>query len=688
MLKGLVKKHKGMGFDNPVACPSRRACLHTLAGAGLAAAASVPAAARLWGRETNARDFGATVGSITREASQGVPDATLPQEATGEGPHWARQPIVPNKVRGMIQPLDYSSQQMHPESLLGRRLEINLNRGLLGAIELDSYLRPYREGTRPVWPAGEYLGKFMQAFSRMYLYSGKSELLDKMRLVTRTWITAQDRDGWVGTGGRWGAWDVWEHKYTLLGLLEQYALTGDQSSLDAAKKIGDLLAGGFGPGRRDLMRTGSWAMGSGSVLEPMVYLYRFTGEMKYLQFCFEIIRELEGSAGPKLIEILGRGSGSVYDVVDPLSHWHNGRKGYEMLSCLIGLLRMYQLTGRVEYLLPATRGWRDIVDNRLFITGTTTNSETFRPAGVLPGESADDVGEGCVSAHWLYLNRILLHITGDMRYADEIEKTLYNHLIASSCPTNAHQAYFAPINGTRPFELQNIWGGQPPCCLSSVMRCIARTPESVWGRLSDGGFALVLYSGGKASTVVETSEGPSLVTFEVETDFPSSENIRVRVNPRQPCGFRLALRVPGWTRQFTAMADGKTWTGIPGKFLMVSKRWKPGDEVSISIDLNDRLARGGPTYDGYFAFKRGPQVLALDGRLGFAALGEVRVDPKRPLRLSAVPSVLPSGWIGSQAYKSGNLDAEGRAILVPFSDTGQEGVSHTYRTWIRARRNE
>jgi uncharacterized protein len=190
--------------------------------------------------------------------------------------------------------------------------------------------------------------------------------------------------------------------------------------------------------------------------------------------------------------------------------------------------------------LPAQRAWEDIAHNRLYITGTTSTHETFRPTGVLPGESADEVGEGCVSAHWIFLNRILLHITGDPTYADQIEKTLYNHLFASKRLSDGYQSYFTALNGTRPFELQTIWSGPPPCCLSSVARCIARTPESVWGRLSDGGFALLLYNQGKATMVLTTSEGPLSASFEVETDFPSSGEVRVRVTPEKPCEFHLA----------------------------------------------------------------------------------------------------------------------------------------------------
>jgi uncharacterized protein len=621
------------------------------------------------------------------EVSWRMLDATAVPQASRDDRHWAKQPVVPNKIKDRIEPLEYSSQWLDPDSFLGRRVDLNLQVGLLKAVDVDSYLLPYRQGKRPFWPSGEYLGKFMQGYSRMYLYTGNAELLEKMQRISRTWVTSQHADGWVGTGKQWGGWDVWEHKYTLLGLLDTYQLTGDEAALTAAKKIGDLYAAEFGPGRRDLMRTGSWAMGSGSFLEAMVYLYRFTGEQKYLQFCLEIIREIEGSTGPKLIAILGHGSGSVYDVVDPVTQWHNGRKGYEMLACLIGLLRMYQLTGQSDYLLPAQRAWEDIAHNRLYITGTTTTHETFRPTGVLPGESVDEVGEGCVSAHWIFLNRILLHITGDPKYADQIEKTLYNHLFASKRLSDGYQSYFTALNGTRPFELQTIWSGPPPCCLSSVARCIARTPESIWGRPSAGGFALLLYNHGKASTVVTTSEGPLSASFEVKTDFPTSGEVRVRLNLEKPCEFPLALRVPSWTKRFEAVAGGDKKTGTPGEFLTITRRWTPKDEVSISMDMNDRLVSGAPSYDGYFAFVHGPQVLAIDGRLTFAGLGEVTVDPSRPVQLAAFPSILPSGWVGTQAYKSDNLQAEGSVILVPFSDTGQLDVSHAYRTWIRATKN-
>jgi DUF1680 family protein len=608
---------------------------------------------------------------------------TMPT-STGEGRGWAKSPVVPNKIKDVIQPLEYSQEKLNPDSLLGRRLDIAVERGLLGAIDLDSYLRPYREGVQPRWPAGEFLGKFMQAFSRMYLYSGNPEFLDRMQIVSKAWVAAQQSDGWLGTGPRFGAWDVWEHKYTIIGLIEQYALVGDQSALNAAGKIGSRLIGDFGPGGRDLMRTGSWGLGSCSVLEAMVSLYRFTCDERYLKFCLQVIEELDANTGPKLIEILAHGSGSVYDVVDPTNRWHNGRKGYEMISCLIGLLRMHQLTGNGDYLLAAERASRDIAENRLFITGSTTNSETFRPDHVLPAESVDDVGEGCVSAHWLYMNQILLQITGNPRYADEIERTLYNHLLASNRPTDAHQAYFTPLNGTRPFELQDIWTGKPPCCFSSVLRCIARMPESAWGTFGDDGLVILMYNRGTAAVRVSTKEGPRLVNFDVDTSYPRDGNVKIQINPDKPVEFPIRLRVPNWTKRFVVLAEGQSWNGTPGEFLVIERRWKAGDSLSVSIDLNDRLVSGAPSYDGFFAFEHGPQVLAVDSWHTRAALGELKIDPNRPASITEATSVLPFGWVGDQAYTSENIVAESTVLLVPFSDVGQQGISQTYRTWIKA----
>jgi len=88
---------------------------------------------------------------------------SAPASVDAKEREWAKHPVVPNKVQNKIQPLEYATQSLHPESFLGRRLDLNTQIGLLKTIDIDSYLLAYRERTRPLWPSGEYLGSSCRA---------------------------------------------------------------------------------------------------------------------------------------------------------------------------------------------------------------------------------------------------------------------------------------------------------------------------------------------------------------------------------------------------------------------------------------------------------------------------------------------------------------------------------------------
>ena len=280
-------------------------------------------------------------------------------------------PVVANEVRSQCQPVAFGAQALDAGSYLGRRVDINFRTGLLQTFSVDDYLDSY--GKNPKWPTGEYLGKIMQGLSCMYLHTGEAVARRRLDKIIETWCRLQTDDGWLGTTSRFKSWDIWEHKYVLLGLLDYYTLTGDNRALSAARKIGDLYCQTIGPGLGDINQSGHWAMGSASILEPMIYLYRYTGDPKYLRFCEYLVDSFESPTGPKLISILTTGSRRVCDVEDPFANRparemkfrNNGQirnrsKGYEMLSCIIGLARMYQLTGKPEYLAVAVNAWEDI----------------------------------------------------------------------------------------------------------------------------------------------------------------------------------------------------------------------------------------------------------------------------------------------------------------------------------------
>jgi DUF1680 family protein len=523
--------------------------------------------------------------------------------------------------------------------------------------------------------------------------------LDK---IVQTWEKAQTEDGRVGTGKRWGVWDVSAHKYILLGLVDYYALTGDQDALNAARKIGDLMCATFGPDKGNIMQVGAWALGSANILEPMTYLYRYTSDPKYLRFCQYLVASFEGPTGPKLISILTTGSRRVCDVEDPWAsrparevYWkrseigqiRNRSKGYETLSCFIGLARMYQLTGEPEYLAVAVNAWKDISEHRLYLTGSSGADECFKDDHCLPGETSDQPAEACVTAHWMFLNRILFEITGDPQYIDALEIALFNHMLASQRPQDCYQSYNTAINGTKTFGLQRIWTapGQAPCCLASTMREIARTPEVIWTKFAADGLGVLIYNAGVMEDTIQTKSGPLPVRVEMESAYPKSGEVTIRVRPQRPASFRVALRVPAWAKGFTARVGNHSYNGKPGTFLNLEREWRAGDTVTIAMDLNDRLVPGGASYPGYFAFMHGPQVLTLVANNGAEGnLDRATVRANVGTRLSPARDCLPDGWVGDQAYTTPALVGAAGCALVPFGDAGQPGKAGQYRTWVPA----
>jgi len=118
------------------------------------------------------------------------------------------------------------------------------------------------------------------------------------------------KDGYLGTYdmiSHWTSWDVWSHKYDMVGLLRYYELSGFQPALEACRKIGDLLCQKFGDGegQKDIIKSGAHVgMAATSVLDPMTDLYRFTGNKKYLDFCYYIVKSYNNPHGPRIISTL------------------------------------------------------------------------------------------------------------------------------------------------------------------------------------------------------------------------------------------------------------------------------------------------------------------------------------------------------------------------------------------------
>jgi DUF1680 family protein len=553
---------------------------------------------------------------------------------------------VPDRVADKFTPAPFEKQRI--EGMLGERMRVNLEGRLLHVDEARLLKGFEQPPGQQAW-IGEHIGKYLDAACNTWRYTHDPRLKEQMDRMVRHLMATQRPDGYLGTyvdEKRWTQWDVWVHKYDLIGLLNYYETTGDAGALRAARRVGDLLSETFGtgPGKRDLIAASTHVgMAASSVLEPMVNLYRLTGEQRYLDFCRYIVASWEQPNGPKILSSL-RSTGSVFKTANA--------KAYEMMSDLVGVVELYKMTGDEALLAPVLTAWHDIRDHRLYITGTTSSKEHFTDDGVLPGEDKDRVGEGCATVTWLQLTWRLMRLTGAPEYAEEIERTVYNQLLGAQDPHNGNICYFTPLNGTKKP------GPGINCCVSSEPRGISLIPELAWGTLARGP-AVELYTAGSVET--------PFAKIVSETQYPATGSARLRIEKPKRGGFALSLRVPRWTRSFTATVGKQKLTGKPGEYLVIDREWKDGETVAVEMEMTVRAVPGGKSYPDSVAIVRGPQVLAAETSLNAETLAVAR-------DVAAVKTVAsPAGWSGSHVY---GVDG---VTLVPFSD------AISMKVWLTAR---
>jgi uncharacterized protein len=575
--------------------------------------------------------------------------------------------------------------QLHLTGWLGARIEANeTNR--LAKVDVEPLLEGFRKRPSRQTYDGEHVGKWLHAATLAWVNTGDPALRQKMDYTAAELIKCQEEDGYLGTyldKDRWTEWDVWSHKYNLLGLLTYMRYTGNMEPLSACKRMGDLLCKTFGdqPGQRDIINAG-WHVGLAptSVLEPMVLLYRFTGEQRYLDFCKYILRAWEQPNGPKIISTL-----LTLKRVDKVG---NG-KAYEMLSCLNGALEYYRTVGDPKILEACLNAWKDIVEHRLYITGAASYGELFH--GDFDFPNVANVGETCVTVTWIQLNAQLLRLTGEARFAEQLEHVVLNQLFGAQTCDGSAWGYYVQMEGKKPFTSRMMNGN---CCLSSGPRGIALIPTFAVCT-DDAGVVVNLYDAGTAELKLRDQTPVTLVT---ETRYPAEEQIRITVHLAGEKDFALKLRIPAWCPAASVQIKGQTVSLTPGPdgYVPIQRSWKDGDQVELRFKLEPRVVVGDHVNNGKLAVLYGPLVLAAEADL----LGDRRHNlnavalPGADLAaLDVAPEPAPESmraWPGAQVFRVNAMTRHasssapaGAALpirMIPFADAGNSGAA--YKIWM------
>ena len=580
-----------------------------------------------------------------------------------------------------------SDIQIH--GYLGEKIDLCISQRIKKQ-DVQHLIEPFktRNETR-LWQT-EFWGKWILSAIASYEYNRDPEMLTIIQNAVSGLIATQTPDGYISNyskDAQLQQWDIWGRKYTLLGLLTYYDISADPKVLVAAKKLADHLLTQVGPGKANIVKTGNYrGMPSSSILEPMVLLYRHTGESRYLDFAKYIVAQWETTDGPKLISKAQDGVNVADRFPFPKTwwSWDNGQKAYEMMSCYEGLLELYRITGEPSYLKSAEMAVQNIIDTEINVAGSGTAFECFYHGWQRQTEPTYHTMETCVTFTWIKLCNNLLRLTENPMYADQIEKTVYNALLASMKFDGSQIAKYSPLEGMR-HEGEEQCGMHINCCNANGPRAFALLPQLAL-MTGQNGIVVNLYSQSSASVQLNPK---NKVTILQSTAYPETDQIEISLQPEKPESFTLALRIPAWSNQSSVTVNGIPAEGVQsGSYFRINREWKKDDKVVLKLDMKGRLI----SLNGFQAIMRGPVLLARDSRFGDGFVDEAAVIQNKETHVDLVPeSKKPAHiWMSFTAplILGTDLEGEGRnPKQIHFCDFASAGNTWTYesryRVWIK-----
>lgn len=532
---------------------------------------------------------------------------------------------------------------------------------------------------------GEFWGKWMLSAVAAQQYTRDEALLEAIRSSCSELIATQDRDGYIGTysdssfcrssPGHFN-WNIWCRKYTLWGLIEAAELLQDDRLLAAAVRFMDHLASQVGPEATPIIETGEFCgLPSTSILLPVVRLYRRTGEKRFLDYAHYIVQQWSSRPGlPPDIVNKGLAGRPVHEWFREPEKW---TKAYEFISCVEGLVELYRVEGRREWLDCAIAIHRVLREyERNIFGGIGKNDKLVASRYLLETEA-----EICDAVYWQRLSTQLLCLTGDPVYADEIEMTLYNVLCGAMRADGSWGLRRLCLSGEHWVAPRHCRLRHHHCCVANLPRGLLQAAQTVVQARRDG-VAVVLFVPGRFRG--STPSGQT-VDLAIETEYPGSPMVRVSILLPRPERFTLAVRVPSWSERTELRVRGDVQlTPRPGTFAEVTRLWKPGDVLECELDLRGRIVPF-PSADGraapHVAFLRGPIVLGRDIRLGTPEIDvpiAVRDDSGRVELTEVEPA--EGMWL---AYQTGAA-IEPEVSLCDFSSAGQTWDRRTsaFRVWL------
>lgn len=568
---------------------------------------------------------------------------------------------------------------------LGGRMDASLSRRVM-AQNHERMAAPFRTRRNDGWE-GEYWGKWYTSVAFGYMWKPTPANRQKLDAAAKALIDTQTSDGHISShspGEYLGEnWDIWCRKYALLGLIAHYDATGDKDTLAALRRAADVIVedveNGMVIGEQCFDEHGG--VQSTSILAEFAMLYSRTGDKRYLDVAEGIVR---GWDEPN--RIMPRGLRLVSDVLagrKPSKIGAATLKCYETLANYEGLLELYRATGKKNYLVAAETYLESIRVNERMIHGSLSNNEKWFDGVMNQTAVLEQPVETCVTAQWMLSCWQMLRLTGEPRWADELEQALYNSLLGVMTPDGNWWSYFAHLNGERIPSIFHHGTVRMACCPTSGPRGLMLTPQ--WSTMkSKDGITVNLYAPGSSKVMLQDGE----VELVQHTSYPEEGGIGIEIKTAKNMKFNLRLRIPSWSLQSRVAVNGSELSWKPGSYVSIDREWKNGDRVDISLDMRVRAVKA-PSGAPEFALVRGPVLLAYDSRMARNENNAfyIDMDDAGYVRAKRIPA--PNGiWMAFEIPVKGDRGPglpwpAGTIKVCDYPSAGNEWTAeNVFRTWL------
>jgi DUF1680 family protein len=539
------------------------------------------------------------------------------------------------------------------------------------------------------WWADSDVYKWIEGASYILALHPNAQLESKVDELIAKIAAAQQAKGYLDTYVQLRLPDLkWKslafnHEMFCAGSLFEAAVahnqaTGKRSLLEIALRLADHLDSTFGPGKQ------AGIPGHEEVELALVRLYRLTGEKRYLRLAEYFVdsrgqkpsifeRQYE-QLPERQVDLLGHPM-SIKDfyrrffLVNPskfdTSYSQDQLPAREQRVAVGHAVRaMYFYSGMADLvyetgdagLWETLESLHDSVTNhRMYVTGgigPSERNEGFTADYDLPNEDAYQ--ETCASAGMVFWNYRMLKLTGDARYADVMELSLYNALAAGVSLTGDTFCYVTPLASRGDFK-RDPWFGVP-CCPTTVARFLPALGRYIYSESPDGLWVNLFIAG-----QVNANVAGKKVTLRQSGNYPWDGKIKFTMGVEAPQDFVLRVRIPGWAARADFEVNGKKFSPrVVNGYAEIRRPWSNGATLELTLPMDVQRLEANPqvVYDhGKSAVRRGPLIYCLEQADQTAPLDEIILPLGAPLESQNMPDLL-----------GGITVVKGQGLLRPLDD--------------------